>query len=310
MARLSKFYNDYKALVQLGIQPVALNALYRLGLATGHYRRVQRRVGLEENVVLRPLFNFPAAEDLLSVIGENGKTTLLSEADEIVAGQVRLFGSQPVPLPLTFSEPLRHWTEYENRPSLLATLYAPFPDVKYIWEPARFGWAFCLGRAYHLTYQEKYAETFWRNFEIFSAGNPYYQGPNWISGQEAALRLMAFVWDAQIFAGASSSTSERNSALARSVAFHASRIIPTLVYARSQQNNHLLTEAAGLLTAGLALPGHPQASNWCRLGWKWLNEGLHTQIDFMANMPSIPPIITVSCSRSFYGQIPYSVTTT
>ncbi len=177
MARLSKFYNDYKALVQLGIQPVALNALYRLGLATGHYRRVQRRVGLEENVVLRPLFNFPAAEDLLSVIGENGKTTLLSEADEIVAGQVRLFGSQPVPLPLTFSEPLRHWTEYENRPSLLATLYAPFPDVKFIWEPARFGWAFCLGRAYHLTHQEKYAETFWRNFEIFYRWKSVLSGP-------------------------------------------------------------------------------------------------------------------------------------
>ena len=60
---------------------------------------------------------------------------------------------------------------------------------------------------------------------------------------------------------------------------HAARIIPTLVYARSQQNNHLLTEAAGLLTAGLALPDHPQASRWCALGWKWLNEGLRSQID-------------------------------
>ena len=90
---------------------------------------------------------------------------------------------------------------------------------------------------------------------------------------------MAFVWAAQVFAGSSSSTPERKAALARSIAFHASRIIPTLVYARSQQNNHLLTEAAGLLTAGLALPGHPQASHWCALGWKWLNEGLRSQID-------------------------------
>ena len=279
MVRLSKLYDGYKALVQLGVQPVVLNARYRLGLATGHYRRMEKRTGPIEHGVLRPLFTFPIAEALLSVIGDDGKAALLAEADEIVTGQVRIFGSQPVPLRFTFSEPLRHWTEYETRPSLLATLYAPFPDVKFIWEPARFGWAFCLGRAYHLTRAEKYAETFWHDFEIFTTGNPPYQGPNWISGQEAALRLMAFVWAAQVFAESSSSTPERKAALARSVAVHASRIIPTLVYARSQQNNHLLTEAAGLLTAGLALPEHPQSSNWCRLGWKWVNEGLHSQID-------------------------------
>jgi hypothetical protein len=90
---------------------------------------------------------------------------------------------------------------------------------------------------------------------------------------------MAYVWAAQAFAGSSSSTPERQAALARSLASHATRIIPTLVYARSQQNNHLLTEAAGLLTAGLALPDHPQASRWCALGWKWLTEGLRLQID-------------------------------
>ena len=279
MASLSKLYTNYKALVQLGLQPVALSALYRLGLATGHYRRSENREQNVENGVVRPLFTFPIAERILAVIGEDGKASLLAEADEIVAGQVRLFGSQPVPLQLSFSEPLHHWTEYEIKPALLAPLYASLPDVKFIWEPARFGWAFCLGRAFHMTGEEKYAEAFWHNFEVFSAANPPYRGPNWISGQEAALRLMTFVWAAQIFAGSSGSTPERQAALARSVASHATRIIPTLVYARSQQNNHLLTEAAGLFTAGLALPAHPQASRWCALGWKWLNEGLHSQID-------------------------------
>jgi hypothetical protein len=229
--------------------------------------------------VVRPLFTFPKAEGLLAVIGEDGKAALLAEANEIIGGQVRLFGSQPVSLRLGFSEPLRHWTEYETKPALLAPFYASQPDVKFIWEPARFGWAFCLGRAYHMTGEEKYAETFWHNFEVFNTANPPYRGPNWISGQEAALRLMAFVWAAQVFAGSSGSTPERQAALARSVASHASRIIPTLVYARSQQNNHLLTESAGLFTAGLALPAHPQASRWCALGWKWLNEGLRSQID-------------------------------
>jgi hypothetical protein len=279
MARLSKLYDGYIAMVQLGVQPVALNALYRLGLATGHYRRVEKIEPRLENRILCPLFVFPTPEALLAVLGDEGKAALFSEADEIVAGQVRFFGGQSFPLRLDFSEPLYHWTEYETHPSLLSALYSPLPDIKFIWEPARFGWVFCLGRAYHLSREEKYAQTFWQNFEIFTTGNPCYQGPNWISGQEVALRLMAFVWAAQIFDGSSSSTPDRKAELAHSVAVHASRIIPTLIYARSQQNNHLLTEAAGLLTAGLALPGHPQASNWCGLGWKWLNEGLHSQID-------------------------------
>jgi len=279
MARLSNLYNGYKALVQLGIQPVALNAIYRLGLATGHYRRVEAGEQKLENSILRPLFTFPAPEELLAVLGKDGKYALFVEADEIVAGRVRLFGGQPVELTLTVPGKLEHWTAYETHPSLLSTLLSPLSDIKFIWEPARFGWAFCLGRAYHLTHAEKYAETFWHNFEIFSTANPPCCGPNWISGQEAALRLMTFVWAAQIFAGSSSSTPERNAALARAVAAHASRIVPTLVYARSQQNNHLLTEAAGLLTAGLALSDHPQASHWCALGWKWLNEGLRSQID-------------------------------
>jgi hypothetical protein len=130
-----------------------------------------------------------------------------------------------------------------------------------------------------LTREEKYAEAFWHNFETFNAANPPYRGPNWISGQEAALRLMAFVWAGQVFAGSSGSSPERKAALTHSISLHAVRIIPTLVYARSQQNNHLLTEAAGLLTAGLALPDHPNATHWCALGWKWLNEGLRSQID-------------------------------
>jgi hypothetical protein len=283
--------NALTALVQLGVQPVMLNALYRLGLASGHYRRMEKSSLRSEagekgtkNSALRPLFAFPPPEEILAVLGESGKAALLPEADEIAAGRVRLFGAEPVRLDLSLPGKLEHWTAYETgkadfRPLLQRSSAGSASDIKLLWEPARFGWAFCLGRAFHLTQAEKYAEAFWKNFEIFTAANPPYLGPNWVSGQEVALRLMAFVWAGQVFSTASSSTPERNAALGRSVAFHASRIITTLVYARSQQNNHLLSEAAGLLTAGLALPGHPESHRWRTLGWKWLNEGLQSQID-------------------------------
>ncbi|KAF0109073.1 MAG: hypothetical protein FD146_117 [Anaerolineaceae bacterium] len=284
MAKLNRLVIAFKALRQLGLQQVGLYALYKFGLMTGHYRRAEEREQRVEIGGLRPLFTFPTRDELLAVLGKDGKTALLAEADEIASGKVRLFGGEPVDLQLTLPGKLAHWTAYETGK---VPLPVPFPepanlptcDVKRVWEPARFGWAFTLGRAYHISQNEKYAETFWRNFETFTDANPPCLGPHWMSGQEAALRLMAFVWAGQVFDAASASTPERKRRLADSVAAHAARIPPTLAYARSQHNNHLLTESAGLLTAGLALPDHPDAARWRALGWRWLNDGLQSQID-------------------------------
>jgi hypothetical protein len=62
--------------------------------------------------------------------------------------------------------------------------------------------------------------------------------------------------------------------LHQSIFYHASRIPPTLVYARSQNNNHLVTEAAALYTAGLFFKN----KTWQALGWKWLNWSFQNQI--------------------------------
>ena len=269
----------YKALRQLGLQPVALNALYRFGLVTGHYRRVTRRESSVASGELKAVLPLPGRDELLTVLSKGDLAALLVEADEIISGKVRLFGGEPVDLRLTVDDPLAHWTAYETGRVRIPNNELQIPDIKFLWEPARFGWAFTLGRAYHLSGGEKYAEAFWRYFETFTDANPPCLGPHWMSGQEVALRLMAFVWAAQVFDAASTSTPERKARLAASVAAHAARIPPTLVYARAQQNNHLLTEAAALLTAGLALPDHPNAPRWRGLGWRWLNNGLQSQID-------------------------------
>ncbi len=281
MANSNRLLTALKALSQLGFSRVALYALYRFGLKTGHYKRMtdDRQQTTDNRIrssALRPLFRLPPREQILEVIGQEGLQALLAEADEIVSGKARPFGADPVPLQLAFSEPLSHWTAYETGQANLRPLAS---DVKMIWEPARFGWAFTLGRAYQLTGNEKYAGAFWTYFETFSASNPTYFGPNWMSGQEVAFRTMTFIWAAQLFSESSHSTDERKSSLAQAVAMHASRIPPTLVYARSQNNNHLLSEAVGLYTAALALPDHPQAKRWQHLGWKWLTWCLRHQID-------------------------------
>ncbi len=275
----ARLFLALKALRQLGPGPLALYGLYRFGLWSGHYRRLTRRPLPVGEWTLEPLLPLPPLQAVRRCLDQESLAALLAEADEIAAGKVRLFGGPPADLRLAFDRRLQHWTVYERRPALLAEFYAEVPDVKFLWEPARFGWAFPLGRAYLLSGREKYAEAFWRLAEQFLDANPPCLGPHWMSAQEVALRLMAFVWAGQVFAASPASTPARRIRLGRAVAAHAARIPPTLVYARAQNNNHLLSEAVGLFTAGLALPSHPQAAHWRALGWKWLNRGLQTQID-------------------------------
>ena len=273
---MPSFRTSLKALFQLGPAPLALNALYRLGLWTGHYKRTEN--GKFKNMlplpVLHPLFSLPSRERLIQTIGMDGKAALINEADEIIGGKFRMFGGEVVPLQLTFNEPLHHWTDYETGKAPIPYSQFPIHDIKFLWEPARFGWAFVLGRAYHITQDEKYAEAFWKYFETFMDGNPPYLGPHWMNGQEVAIRLMGLVWAAIVFQTASASSAERREHLARSIAHHAARIPPTLIYARSQNNNHLVTESAALYTAGVAL----DQPRWRELGWSWLNQALRTQI--------------------------------
>jgi hypothetical protein len=273
---MNSFSLTYKALRELGFKSLAQYAIYKLGLATGHYRRSTQNPSSPEGLVLNSILPLPPKDELLKVLGLDGQAQLLAEADEIVGGNVRLFGGKPVPLQLAYEKDLAHWTDYEKGKAPYPS--AEFNDVKFLWEPARFGWAFTLGRAFLTSGDERYAIAFWTHTELFLESNPPYLGPQWTSGQEVAFRLMALVWAGQVFAPSPESTPERMEKLTNAIAAHAERIPHTLIYARSQNNNHLLSEAAGLYTAALALPDHPQSESWRAEGWKWLEWAFKKQI--------------------------------
>ncbi len=112
----------------------------------------------------------------------------------------------------------------------------------------------------------------------FLDNNPAYVGVHWVSAQEVALRLTSLAFAFQIFATSTHSAPARISRLAESIVQHAMRIPPSLNYARAQNNNHLLTESMGLITAASVLPTHPLAEKWRLLGWRWFHKGLQTQI--------------------------------
>ena len=272
----SRFSVGIKYLRQLGLRPLALYALYKFGLLIGHYKRLDHGLqtmdrGLPSTV--HRLFPLPSRDQLAQTLSEECRAILLNEANEIVNGQVRIFG-ELASLDFNLPQPLRHWTEYEKSPILHSAFSIPHSDIKFLWEPARFGWAFTLGRAYHLTQDDQYAEAFWKYFKSFTQNNPANLGPHWMNGQEVAIRLMSLVWADHVFESAPATSAERRAALHQSIFYHASRIPTTLVYARSQNNNHLVTEAAAIYTAGLFFKN----LKWQKLGWKWLNWSFQNQI--------------------------------
>ncbi len=270
MVSANKLITGLKALRELGPQALALYGLYRFGLSSGHYRRVtSAQVDLPQDTC-PPCAGWQYFPILTGMPGGSG---LERAAGEICQGKFRPFQGEPQPLIFPTFELRRHWTEWEKRPEI-----APGGDIKFIWEPARFDWAVILAAAYTAARNEDYAKVFWERTEEFLSANPPYQGPQWMSGQEVGLRLIALVYAWAALAGSPHTTPQRTAALCTAVAAHARRILPTLVYARSQRNNHLLSEAAGLYTAGLFLSQHPAAPRWRAAGWRWFNHGLATQI--------------------------------
>lgn len=254
-----------KAGRELGVPKLWLYAQYQAGFRSGLFRRLtpSRRDDFNSTPGIAPFAHFPQ-------VSQAQCDRTLSAGDEIRRGCVRLFGSEPVPLNLNAGASSQHWTILEKTP--------PETDIKLIWEPARFGWAITLARAYAFSGDPVYAVEFWEQSLHFLSAHPPSLGRQWQSAQEVAIRLMVWIFCDRVLAAAPSSTYQNRKRLWQGIAEHAARIPSTLVYARAQNNNHLLAEAAGLYAAGLYLSSHPQAKKWRTMGWRWLNRGLQQQI--------------------------------
>jgi len=217
-----------------------------------------------------PLFALPGLETYRQTIGDSSEY-LLSEANEIVKGQFRPFGGPAVPLRLVPLKPLLPWYQYNHQ--------LQGEDIKFWWEPARLGWVFVLGRAFWLTQHPVYAQSCRDHLTTFLEANPPYLGPAWTSAQEAALRIPPLAFALQVFNQSSLFSPEIRGRIVEAIIHHAERIPPTLSYARAQRNNHLLSEAMGLVVAATVLPLSPKSSTWVNTGNRIFKSALLDQID-------------------------------
>lgn len=216
----------------------------------------------------------PAFRPFFAAWDAEAELTPVQLAAELAAGKLRYFSGEPVEIsfpPDWHRDPFSgqrfpagvHWTRIGD---------AGPTDIKLIWEPNRFAFVFALVRAYWRSGDEHLAELFWQAVESWRDANPPQLGANWHSGQEVALRLMAWCFGFYGFLDAPATSPERAAALAQMVAVSGQRIAAHIDYALSQQNNHGVSEAAGLWTAGLLFPELRQAAAWRQQGRRVLEE--------------------------------------
>lgn len=218
----------------------------------------------------------PSASDSQSV----SQCQAISHAEALLAGRWIYFGTLPVEAgmpPKWHVNPLTgesapadlHWSEISD---------FEFGDIKLIWEASRFTPIFALVRAYALTNDDRYAEAFWRLVEDWAAHNPPQRGPNWKCGQESSFRVMAWCFGLYGFSASERTTPERVAMLSKMIAVTAERIEANLGYALSQNNNHGISEAVGLLTVGTLFPEYRRARYWQSTGQKLLGSQIRRQI--------------------------------
>jgi len=266
----------YYALKEIGLTQLADYAVYRMQKKSGYLARQTPLHGRTADLELGEInvhLPLTVRVDELTHLLEKSRKEVLKKADALLAGQYHPFGGAVQPLSFTTPpHPLRHWLEAGDQVQGV--------DIKWLWEPARFTWAYELAHAWLLTRDDRYADFFWQKFREFNDNNPVNSAPNWRSAQEVGIRLLNWLMVYQVLREAPASGAAEKRLLAEAVWQHAARIPATLVYARSQNNNHLLSESLALIAAGMVFAEQSRkARKWLDLGNQTFQRGILKQVE-------------------------------
>jgi hypothetical protein len=121
-------------------------------------------------------------------------------------------------------------------------------DIKDVWEISRLPLTFFLLRAYALTGDDRYPESWWELVEDWAEHNPPNLGVNWRCGQETSLRAISVCFGLSAFADHPASSPLRLDLAHRILGASVERVRPTVPYALSQRNNHAISELVFLLS--------------------------------------------------------------
>ncbi len=257
----------------------------------GMTRRVRFEVRRQAGLFRRePVFRGPVRPDadLTTYSPNRGYRSLpaeyrervLRDAGKVAEGLHLAYGGEwrqfPADADAWRTHPVNGFT-FDNAPWWRVPHLPAHGDIKDVWEPARFAWAYDLVRAYSLTGDPGFGTVFASQFQTWRDGSPPFFGPHWACGQETAIRALALLHAEAVLVPAVG-----DDVLAESVrtvlAASGERIEDAIEYGLSQRTNHGISEAAGLIHLGFRFERqHPAAGRWRRRGLRWLAEQIRDQ---------------------------------
>jgi hypothetical protein len=139
-------------------------------------------------------------------------------------------------------------------------------DIRVLWELNRFGHAITLARAYVMTNDEAYAETFFSHLEGWVRQNLYGLGANWSCAMEVAIRAINLLAAFDIFRRSEACSEERLTQLLQLFDQHGRFILDNNEFSYISTSNHYLSNVVGLFWIGTLLPELKLASEWKEFG--------------------------------------------
>jgi asparagine synthase (glutamine-hydrolysing) len=283
---------DYlQEIKELGIQGTLFRIRWELKLRSGLMGKLENNLPKIPNInhtnwIENIPFNPPNEVNKLlsSHIPKENLAYLLETAQDAIKGKILCFNrwkgdfSNPIDWYINpinkerWTESL-HWSQAlkeENRVG----------DVKLTWEIGRFPQAFYLARAASLSdkiFQKEFSKALEVQINSFIDKNPFPFGLHWHSSQEIVFRIIAWLFALKILLN-NYVNKEFIDKVAKEILIAAFHIEQHIDYARyAVYNNHLLSEALGLLIIGKLFPEIPESKRWVELAIEILSEEAERQ---------------------------------
>jgi hypothetical protein len=210
---------------------------------------------------------------------------VVREADEILAGRIRILGE------VNASEPTDFWHRdpvtqemwpaeaHFTRFSVFHPARDGVTDIRRLWEVGRFGWALPLAQASATTGRPEYAMAWNRWVDSFIAENPPEYGPHWSNAMEVAIRAIQWCRAIALMSRAPGGAFRPSERVLLSLIEHGRYIRRFLEWTPRGRTNHYLADLAGLLCLGVFLPSWREAREWRELARRELEGEMEIQTD-------------------------------
>ena len=152
-------------------------------------------------------------------------------------------------------------------------------DIKVPWELSRCQHFITLGKAYWFTKDEKYANEFKSQVELWIKSNPYKLGVNWLCTMEVAIRVANWLLAYQFFKDSSMIDNVFVNKFVNSVYLHGRYIISNLENKGSVTTNHYLSDIMGLLYIAINFPQIKESNVWMEFSIKELKKEMCKQVN-------------------------------